>query len=188
MARALLLLARYGKPNQSLTLPSVSQNVLAEMVGTTRTRVNFFMNKFRKLGFIEYNGELNINNSLLSVVLRDRPTMRPSTARTRPVIGMRKVQVPSGIGISAFVQILMKLNLISRVAGPHSVPRLSLSLNNMIPDRVTDEFCNRMTIQFPHNVRPVGVDRFDAEIQHRRHFLGALAFRQKLHDFSFPCR
>jgi CRP/FNR family transcriptional regulator, cyclic AMP receptor protein len=71
LARTLLLLARYGKSNQALTLPKVSQTVLAEMVGTTRTRVNFFMNKFRKLGFIEYNGGLKINNSLLSVVLRD---------------------------------------------------------------------------------------------------------------------
>jgi CRP-like cAMP-binding protein len=71
LARALLLLARYGKPNQALTLPKVSQTVLAELVGTTRTRVNFFMNKFKKLGFIEYNGSLKINNSLLSVVLRD---------------------------------------------------------------------------------------------------------------------
>jgi CRP/FNR family transcriptional regulator, cyclic AMP receptor protein len=52
-------------------LPKVSQEVLAEMVGTTRSRVNFFMNKFRKLGFIDYNGDLKINNSLLSVVLRD---------------------------------------------------------------------------------------------------------------------
>ena len=71
LARTLLLLARYGKPNQALTLPKVSQTVLAEMVGTTRTRVNLFMNKFRELGFIEYNGSLKINNSLLSVVLRD---------------------------------------------------------------------------------------------------------------------
>jgi CRP/FNR family transcriptional regulator, cyclic AMP receptor protein len=71
LARTLLLLARYGKSNQVLTLPKVSQSVLAEMIGTTRTRVNFFMNKFRKLGFIEYNGTLKINNSLLSVVLRE---------------------------------------------------------------------------------------------------------------------
>jgi CRP/FNR family transcriptional regulator, cyclic AMP receptor protein len=72
LARTLLLLARYGKPNQALTLPKVSQTVLAEMVGTTRTRVNFFMNKFRKLGFVDYdNGDLKINGSLLSVVLRD---------------------------------------------------------------------------------------------------------------------
>ena len=72
LARTLLLLARYGQPGAShRALPKVSQETLAEMVGTTRSRVNFFMNKFRKLGFIEYNGELKINNSLLSVVLRD---------------------------------------------------------------------------------------------------------------------
>jgi CRP-like cAMP-binding protein len=72
LARTLLLLARYGEPELShRTLPRVSQETLAEMVGTTRSRVNFFMNKFRKLGFIEYNGGLKINNSLLSVVLRD---------------------------------------------------------------------------------------------------------------------
>ena len=72
LARTLLLLARYGEPEAShRALPRVSQETLAEMVGTTRSRVNFFMNKFRKLGFIEYNGGLKINNSLLSVVLRD---------------------------------------------------------------------------------------------------------------------
>jgi CRP-like cAMP-binding protein len=72
LARTLLLLARYGEPGAThRVLPKVSQETLAEMVGTTRSRVNFFMNKFRKLGFIEYNGELKINNSLLSVVLRD---------------------------------------------------------------------------------------------------------------------
>ena len=72
LARTLLLLARYGEPEVShRALPRVSQETLAEMVGTTRSRVNFFMNKFRKLGFIEYNGVLKINNSLLSVVLRD---------------------------------------------------------------------------------------------------------------------
>jgi CRP/FNR family transcriptional regulator, cyclic AMP receptor protein len=71
LARALLQLARYGKPNQSLTLPKVSQTVLAAKIGTTRTRVNYLLNKFKKLGFIEYDGGLRINNSLLSVVLRD---------------------------------------------------------------------------------------------------------------------
>jgi len=72
LARTLLLLARYGEPEAShRALPKVSQEVLAEMVGTTRSRVNLFMNKFRKLGFIDYNGTLKINNSLLSVVLRD---------------------------------------------------------------------------------------------------------------------
>jgi CRP-like cAMP-binding protein len=72
LARTLLLLARYGEPEAlHRTLPKVSQETLADMVGTTRSRVNFFMNKFRKLGFIEYNGGLKVNNSLLSVVLRD---------------------------------------------------------------------------------------------------------------------
>lgn len=72
LARTLLLLARYGEPGAShRVLPKVSQETLAEIVGTTRSRINFFMNKFRKLGFIEYNGELKINNSLLTVVLRD---------------------------------------------------------------------------------------------------------------------
>ena len=72
LARTLLLLARYGEPEAShRTLPKVSQETLAEMVGTTRSRVNFFMNKFRKLGFIDKTGGLKINNSLLSVVLRD---------------------------------------------------------------------------------------------------------------------
>ena len=72
LARTLLLLARYGtqdKPQR--VLPKVSQETLAEMVGTTRSRVNFFMNKFRRLGFIKYNGGLQINTSLLSVVLHE---------------------------------------------------------------------------------------------------------------------
>jgi CRP/FNR family cyclic AMP-dependent transcriptional regulator len=72
LARTLLLLARYGKEDKPQKMvPKVSQEMLAEMVGTTRSRVNFFMNKFRKLGFIEYNGGLHINTSLLSVVLHD---------------------------------------------------------------------------------------------------------------------
>jgi len=69
--RALLLLARYGKEDQPLTLPKLSQETLAEIVGTTRSRVNFFMNKFRELGFIEYNGKIKVNSSLLTVVLHD---------------------------------------------------------------------------------------------------------------------
>jgi CRP-like cAMP-binding protein len=72
LARTLLLLARYGREDQPHgLLPKVSQEMLAEMVGTTRSRVNFFMNKFRKLGFIKYNGSLQINTSLLSVVLHE---------------------------------------------------------------------------------------------------------------------
>ena len=72
LARTLLLLARYGKEDKPQgVLPKLSQEMLAEMIGTTRSRVNFFMNKFRKLGFIEYNGGLKINTSLLSVVLHE---------------------------------------------------------------------------------------------------------------------
>jgi len=72
LARTLLLLARYGKQDHpQRVLPKVSQETLAEMIGTTRTRVNLFMNKFRKLGFIKYNGGIEINTSLLSVVLHD---------------------------------------------------------------------------------------------------------------------
>jgi CRP-like cAMP-binding protein len=72
LARTLLLLARYGASDQpQKILPKVSQEMLAEMIGTTRSRVNFFMNKFRKLGFIQYNGEIRVNNSLLSVVLHE---------------------------------------------------------------------------------------------------------------------
>jgi CRP/FNR family transcriptional regulator, cyclic AMP receptor protein len=72
LARTLLLLARYGKDDKPhAVLREISQETLAEMIGTTRSRVNFFMNKFRKLGFIKYNGGLQINTSLLSVVLHD---------------------------------------------------------------------------------------------------------------------
>jgi CRP/FNR family cyclic AMP-dependent transcriptional regulator len=72
LARTLLLLARYGKPEPpDHLLPKVSQETLAEMIGTTRSRVNFFMNKFRKLGFIEYNGKIKVNSSLLTVVLHE---------------------------------------------------------------------------------------------------------------------
>jgi CRP/FNR family cyclic AMP-dependent transcriptional regulator len=72
LARTLLLLARYGEQEQpDRILPKVSLETLASMVGTTRSRVNFFMNKFRKLGFIEYNGKITVNKSLLTVVLHE---------------------------------------------------------------------------------------------------------------------
>src|SRR6202795_811787 len=72
LARTLLLRARYEKQDQPVrVLPKVSQETLANMVGTTRSRVNFFMNKFRKLGFIEYNGKIKVNKSLLTVVLHE---------------------------------------------------------------------------------------------------------------------
>jgi CRP-like cAMP-binding protein len=73
LARTLLLLAHYGKPGESHRVPaSISQQTLADMVGTTRSRVNFFMNKFKKLGYIEYSGGWKVNDSLVSVILGDR--------------------------------------------------------------------------------------------------------------------
>jgi CRP-like cAMP-binding protein len=72
LARALLLLAQFGKDGTpEMVIPKISQETLAEMVGTTRSRVSFFMNRFRKLGFIEYNGTLSVHSSLLNVVLHD---------------------------------------------------------------------------------------------------------------------
>ncbi|HEY1903756.1 MAG TPA: Crp/Fnr family transcriptional regulator [Terracidiphilus sp.] len=94
LARILLLMADFGKPGEPETLlPPVTQETLAEMIGTTRPRVNFFMNRFRKLGYIEYNGHIRVNKSLLNVVLHDalpgenasRPKLLdppPSKART----------------------------------------------------------------------------------------------------------
>jgi CRP/FNR family cyclic AMP-dependent transcriptional regulator len=72
LARALLLLAQFGKEGTPETvIPKISQETLAEMIGTTRSRVSFFMNRFRKLGFIEYNGKLSVHSSLLNVILHD---------------------------------------------------------------------------------------------------------------------
>jgi len=74
LARILLLLAHFGKEGRPETVvPKISQETLAEMVGTTRSRVSFFMNRFRKLGFIHYNGGLEVHSSLLNVVLHDSP-------------------------------------------------------------------------------------------------------------------
>jgi CRP/FNR family cyclic AMP-dependent transcriptional regulator len=72
LARVLLLLANFGKEGRpESVIPKISQEVLAEMIGTTRSRVNFFMNRFRKLGFIDYNGTLEVHSSLLNVILHD---------------------------------------------------------------------------------------------------------------------
>jgi CRP-like cAMP-binding protein len=77
LARMLLLMANFGKESKpEPVIPKISQETLAEMVGTTRSRVSMFMNKFRKLGFIEYNGSLEVHNSLLNVVLHDNPRLR----------------------------------------------------------------------------------------------------------------
>jgi len=94
LARILLLMAEFGKPGEPESLiPKISQETLAEMVGTTRSRVSFFMNRFRKLGFIEYNGGIHVNKSLLDVVLHDQwiehsaqkpPIGNTPPARSRP--------------------------------------------------------------------------------------------------------
>jgi CRP/FNR family transcriptional regulator, cyclic AMP receptor protein len=76
LARVLLLMARFGKEGKPEPMIAVSQETLAEMIGTTRSRVSTFMNKFRKLGFINYNGVLEVHNSLLNVVLHDNPHLR----------------------------------------------------------------------------------------------------------------
>jgi CRP/FNR family transcriptional regulator, cyclic AMP receptor protein len=78
LARALLLMANFGKEGTPTTvIAKVSQETLADMIGTTRSRVSTFMNKFRKLGFIHYNGDLQVHNSLLNVILHDNPHLRP---------------------------------------------------------------------------------------------------------------
>jgi CRP/FNR family cyclic AMP-dependent transcriptional regulator len=90
LARILLLMAEFGKPGEpEQYIPKISQETLAEMIGTTRSRVSFFMNRFRKLGFIEYNGRIKVHKSLLNAVLLDRlpalPADRPSSsAAARP--------------------------------------------------------------------------------------------------------
>src|ERR1700750_1783951 len=77
LARLLLLLANFGKEGNPQPIePNISQETLAEMIGTTRSRVSFFMNKFRKLGLINYNGKIEVNSSLLSAVLHDKPEIR----------------------------------------------------------------------------------------------------------------
>jgi len=87
LARALLLLANFGKEGKPEALiAKVSQETLAEMIGTTRSRVSFFMNKFRKLGFISYNGTMEVHSSLLSVVLNDHPHIEKDKSK--------EVQVP----------------------------------------------------------------------------------------------
>ena len=83
LARVLLLMAEFGRPGEPETsIPRISQETLAEMIGTTRSRVSFFMNRFRKLGFIEYNGRIRVHKSLLNVILYDR--VPDENAETRP--------------------------------------------------------------------------------------------------------
>ncbi len=94
LARILLLMAEFGQPGEPETfIPKITQETLAEMIGTTRSRVSFFMNRFRKHGFIEYNGRIRVHKSLLNVILLDQPTGRRAVraalletaqARTKP--------------------------------------------------------------------------------------------------------
>lgn len=84
LARTLLLMAEFGKPGDPETLiPSITQETLAEMIGTTRSRVSFFMNRFRKLGYISYNGRIQVHKSLLNVVLHDQ---LPEQNSSRPLV------------------------------------------------------------------------------------------------------
>jgi CRP/FNR family transcriptional regulator, cyclic AMP receptor protein len=84
LARTLLLMAEFGKPGEpEVLIPEITQETLAEMIGTTRSRVSFFMNRFRKLGFIDYNGRIRVNKALLNVVLRDQ---LPEQNASRPVL------------------------------------------------------------------------------------------------------
>jgi CRP-like cAMP-binding protein len=77
LARTLLLLANFGKEGSPQPIsPNISQETLAEMIGTTRSRVSYFMNKFRKLGLIDYNGNIEVHNSLLSAVLHEKPQLK----------------------------------------------------------------------------------------------------------------
>jgi CRP-like cAMP-binding protein len=89
LARVLLLMAEFGMPGEPETLiPRITQETLAEMIGTTRSRVSFFMNRFRKLGFIEYNGRIHVHKSLLNVILQDQSSednaIGPPLFGTRP--------------------------------------------------------------------------------------------------------
>jgi cAMP-binding proteins - catabolite gene activator and regulatory subunit of cAMP-dependent protein kinases len=85
LARVLLLMAEFGKPGEPETLiPTITQETLADMIGTTRSRVSFFMNRFRKLGFIEYNGRIRVHKSLLNVILHDQ---LPEQNAEKPRIG-----------------------------------------------------------------------------------------------------
>src|ERR1035438_5405759 len=89
LARTLLLMAEFGQPGEPQTLiPPVTQETLAEMIRTTRSRVSFFMNRFRKLGFIDYNGRIQVHKSLLNVVLLDR--LPEHNAETPPVLSIAR--------------------------------------------------------------------------------------------------
>jgi CRP/FNR family transcriptional regulator, cyclic AMP receptor protein len=89
LARILLLMAEFGQPGEQQTLiPPITQETLAYMIGTTRSRVSFFMNRFRKMGFIEYNGRIQVHKSLLNVILHDQPSEENATSA--PLLSLSK--------------------------------------------------------------------------------------------------
>ena len=91
LARILLLMAEFGKPGEPETLiPDITQETLADMIGTTRSRVSFFMNRFRKMGFIEYNGRIRVHKSLLNVILHDQ--LPEQNAEKPPIVNIPQVQ------------------------------------------------------------------------------------------------
>ena len=91
LARILLLMAEFGKPGEpETTIPQITQETLADMIGTTRSRVSFFMNRFRKMGFIEYNGRIQVHKSLLNVILHDQ--LPEQNAETPPILSASKVE------------------------------------------------------------------------------------------------
>jgi CRP-like cAMP-binding protein len=104
LARILLLMAEFGQPGEPEALiPEITQETLAEMIGTTRSRVSFFMNKFRQLGFIEYNGRIQVYKSLLNVILNDQPSSQNSVSsplmKTKPVQSKAALRRAAAVGI-----------------------------------------------------------------------------------------
>jgi CRP-like cAMP-binding protein len=113
LARILLLMAEFGKPGErDIFIPPVSQETLAEMIGTTRSRVSFFMNRFRKLGFINYNGRIQVNKSLLNVVLLDqfpghnaqKPQLQVSKTNMKPVIPIVRTTPRPALSVAGVVK------------------------------------------------------------------------------------
>jgi hypothetical protein len=104
LARILLLMAEFGQPGEPESLiPEITQETLAEMIGTTRSRVSFFMNRFREHGFIEYNGRIRVHKSLLNVILNDQPSWQNSVSsplmKTKPVKSKAALRRAAAVGI-----------------------------------------------------------------------------------------
>jgi CRP-like cAMP-binding protein len=108
LARILLLMAEFGKPGEpEMLIPEITQETLADMIGTTRSRVSFFMNRFRKLGFIEYNGRIRVHKSLLNIVLHDQLSDGNATKPSLLTTGRTKTK-SSGRAISDVFKIAQK--------------------------------------------------------------------------------